>query len=354
LTWRKAIASLPVKSLPSSLPSQVAALQAQIRELEAQRRGVATQRSKPEALRGAAAEIRALEASRAEAQARATEAQAALAQAQRDRQRAETLFAEGAIAEQDLEAAKLEATRREQALAIARCAIDRLDAEIAAAQATRQRLQAELANQADEAQRAAIAADRAGQVLRVLEESERFVAAGTPLLELGNPGDLELVVDVLSSDALQIEAGDPVRTAAWGGDYPSGTLRERPLSGTVRRVEPSAFTEVSALGADEQRVNVIADFENAPANLGDGYRADAEIVIWRSAEVLTVPIGALFRCEPTWCVFVAEGIRARRQPVNLGRRNQQQAEVVEGLQEGDRVVLHPAESVREGVRLRSR
>ncbi len=352
---------------PLPLNAEVASLQARIQELQAQRRGVATQRPKPEALRGAAAEVQALNAARAEAAARVTAAAAALEQVQRDRQRAETLFADGAIARQELETAKLTVTRQQQALTVARQEVERIEAEIAAAQAARQRLQAEqrdpdylldaytaqirsleaqLASQVDAARRTDIRADRAGQVLRLLEESERFVSAGTPLLELGNPGELELVADVLSSEAVQVDAGDPVRIDQWGGD--------RPLVGQVRTVEPAAFTEVSALGVDEQRVNVVVDLENVPANLGDGYRAEAEIVVWRGTDVLTVPIGALFRCESAWCVFVAAGDRARRQPVSLGRRNQQQAEITEGLQAGDRVILHPSDAVRDGVRVRSR
>jgi HlyD family secretion protein len=183
-------------------------------------------------------------------------------------------------------------------------------------------------------------------VLRVLEEYERVVTAGTPLLELGDLNQLELVVDLLSTDSVNVQPGTHVWVEDWGGDT---TLRAR-----VRRVEPSAFTKVSALGVEEQRVNVIADFIDAPVPLGDGYRVEARIVIWQGESVLTVPLSALFRCGESWCVCTAVDHRARLRRVALGHRNSVSAEVLDGLREGALVIRYPTEELREGTRVRSR
>jgi HlyD family secretion protein len=181
-------------------------------------------------------------------------------------------------------------------------------------------------------------------VLRVLEPSERVVPAGAPLVEVGNPGGLEVVVDVLSQDAARIAPGNPVTLTDWGGDSA--------LAGRVRLVETAAFTKVSALGVEEQRVNVVADLDAPPAALGVGYRVEARIVTSAGAGMLQVPASALFRQGDTWHVFRVEGGRARLAPVRLGRRNEQAAEVLDGLAEGDRVVRFPSERVADGTRVR--
>ncbi|MGJ3246311.1 MAG: efflux RND transporter periplasmic adaptor subunit [Elainellaceae cyanobacterium] len=352
---------------PLPLDADVEALQAQIREMQAELRGVDTLRPKPEALAEAEARIRAAIAAEREAIARVDEAEAALNQAQRDRQRAAMLYQEGAIPEQSLEEAQLDETTRTRTLEAAQRSADRAHADVTEAREALQRLQAEqqdpdylldvynarirsleaeLTTQVDEARRTDITAPQAGRVLRVEQESNRFVEAGMPLLELGNAQQLELVVDVLSRDAVRIQPGDPVRIEQWGG--------EAPLMGTVRTVEPSAFTDISALGVEEQRVNIIVDFNEMPSDLGDGYRTEAQIIVWQDSDILTVPIGALFRCEPDWCVFAVEGNRADRRSVKIGHRNQTAAEVVEGLSEADVVILHPSETIQDGTRVESR
>jgi HlyD family secretion protein len=186
-------------------------------------------------------------------------------------------------------------------------------------------------------------APTAGRVLRVYEESARVVVVGTPLLEIGDPRDLEIVIDVLSADAVRIHPGGEMRLEAWGGDE---ALRAR-----VRRVEPSGFTKLSALGVEEQRVNVIADFVDPPGTLGDGYRLEARIVVWSSDEVLRAPASAIFRREGDWHVFAAADGRARLRRVEIGHRGPDAVEIRSGLEAGDRLVLHPTDRVEDGVRI---
>lgn len=183
-----------------------------------------------------------------------------------------------------------------------------------------------------------------GRVLRVFHESATVVAAGDPLLELGDAQALEVEIDVLSSDAVRIVPGAPVLFEYWGGD--------EPLSGRVRLVEPAAYTKISALGVEEQRVNVVVDLNDPPdrrAALGDGYRVEARIVIWEGEEILKVPAGALFRNREEWAVFVVEGEQARLQEVRIGMGNGLESQVLEGLREGDLVIIHPGDKVADGV-----
>lgn len=186
-----------------------------------------------------------------------------------------------------------------------------------------------------------------GKVLRVFQESAGVVAPGTQILEVGDPTDLEMVIDVLSTEAVKISPGDRVIVERWGGP--------KPLAGRVRLVEPAGFLKVSALGVEEQRVNVIADFTDTLEKrkaLGDAYRIEARIVVWESAEAVKVPAGALFR-DPSgeWAVFALRDGRATLTPVKVGRSNGLEAEVLEGLAPGDQVVLHPSDRVTLGVRI---
>jgi HlyD family secretion protein len=194
-----------------------------------------------------------------------------------------------------------------------------------------------------------------GSVLRVFEKSARTLPAGTPILEVGSTAVLEIVADYLSQDAVKIRPGMRTLIEGWGGELPDGG--ERTLEGVVRRVEPAGFTKVSALGVEEQRVNVIVDPAGDPsdwAGLGDGYRVELRIVLWETDNVLVVPTGALFREGQTWSVYVMEGEHARKRTVAIGNRNGLEAEVTGGLTEGERVVLYPSELVGEGSRVESR
>jgi HlyD family secretion protein len=188
-----------------------------------------------------------------------------------------------------------------------------------------------------------------GVVLRVFQESTTVVAPGTRLLEVGDPSDLECEVDLLSTDAVKVRPGQRVIFEQWGGD--------KPLEGRVRVREPSGFTKVSALGVEEQRVNVITDLTDPPSarpTLGDAYRVDARVVIWEGKDVLKVPAGSLFRRDGGWAVFRVEGGRAVARPVQVGHSNGFETEILGGLVAGDSAILHPGDRVSNGVPVRAR
>lgn len=182
-----------------------------------------------------------------------------------------------------------------------------------------------------------------GRVLRVYEECERIIAAGSPIMEIGDAGRLEVLVDVLTEDAARLAVGAPAGVSA-GPE--ADTLR-----GSIRLIEPSAFTKVSPLGVEEQRVNVVVAFDDEGVLLGDRYRVDVSLVAWESGEVLLVPVSALFRSDSRWGVYVVEGGRARLRLIELGERGRSHAEVKSGLAVGEVVVLYPSEAIGEGVRV---
>ena len=188
-----------------------------------------------------------------------------------------------------------------------------------------------------------------GVVFKRYRESEAVVSPGEPLLELGDPRQLEIVSDLLSSDAVKVKPGAEVMIEQWGGE---GTLR-----GRVRLVEPSGFMKISALGVEEQRVNVVVDFEDpaeAWSALGDGYRVEIQVVVWRGEDVLKAPTSSLFRKGETWAVFAVEDGRARLTTVEIGRRNGLEAHVLSGLDEGREVVVHPSDTLEDGSRIAPR
>jgi HlyD family secretion protein len=349
-----------------SLPLDAAVQEAQERlaEWDAQRAGVETLRPKRDALSQAHARIAAAQAAQREAEAMADKARAALEQARRERQRALRLEAVGAISHGEREAVELNETTRAKEYEAAQLEAQRAAAEVKAAQAAlavleAQRhdpdyllevykarmasVEAELSRLQDDAARTEIRSPVHGQVLRVYEEHTRVVSAGTPLLEVGDLSGLELVIDILSTDAVRVQPGATVRVEHWGG--------EQILSARVRRVEPAAFTKISALGVEEQRVNVIADFVNPPQVLGDGYRVEASIVVWQAEAVLRVPVSALSRCAEAWCVYVVVNNTAQRRQVTVGQRNGFEAEIHQGLHEGEAVILHPSEHIDHGSRV---
>lgn len=183
-------------------------------------------------------------------------------------------------------------------------------------------------------------APTAGRLSRIFEKSERIIQAGMPIVEISQPSRLEIVIDVLSSDATQIKPNMPVIVENWGG--------EAELRAKVRTVEPQAFTKISALGVEEQRVNIIADFLSAPRELGDNYRVDARIVLWEGKDVLQVSSSALFRAGEKWNVFVIESGKALRREVEIGHRSSSSVEVLQGLNDGETVMLHPPNEFAEG------
>jgi HlyD family secretion protein len=188
-----------------------------------------------------------------------------------------------------------------------------------------------------------------GVVLKIVAESEQVVLPGAPLIEIGDPGDLEIAVDFLSRDAVRIKPGASARIESWGGD--------KILGARVKRIEPSGFTKVSALGIEEQRVKVILDF-TGPADswrqLGHGYRIIARVVVWHSDDALQVPLGALFREGENWAVFAVADGRAYRRLVTIGERNLHAARIIDGLNPGEQVILHPSDRVHDGVRVEPR
>lgn len=232
------------------------------------------------------------------------------------------------------------ATTEATALAVAQAARAREQAATAEAQSARA---------ADEAvhlaarQTIAIRAPVAGKIINVQQQSERALSAGTPLVTIGDPARFEVVVDVLSADAVKVKPGMTVLLQEWGG---SVALRAQ-----VRLIEPVAFTKISALGIEEQRVNVIADPIDNLQNLGDGYRVEARIIIWSSERVLKIPGSSVFRAGDKWHVFVIENNRARSRVVQIGWRNRDEVQIISGIDAGAEVVKFPGNQLRDGDRV---
>ncbi len=230
--------------------------------------------------------------------------------------------------------------------------VDLLEAQVDAATATINLRKAQLASaeasltQPTSAERGAegccvnLHAPVDGVVLQMLAKSEQAVASGARIAEIGDPQDLEVVVDLLSSDAVQIATGAKAQVSDWGG----ATV----LAARVKRIDPAAFTKVSALGIEEQRVNAVLELEDKDARLGHGYRVFAELVVWESGDSLRVPISALFRAGREWRVFAVKDNRLREVSVTLGHMNDEMAEVLSGLGEGETVVVHPGDTLAEG------
>jgi HlyD family secretion protein len=297
----------------------------------------------------AVARLEAAEAALREVTAQVENARAALDQARRTANRARELGRVGTISKEEQERAELDETLRGKELEATRFAERAAAYNLEAARA------ALMAPGAD-GSRAMVAACEsgepgcielrspvAGRVLRVPEKSERVVTPGEPLLEIGDPTQLEIVVDLLSADAVKVHPGATMLIEEWGGPVA--------LPARVRRVEPSGFTKVSALGVEEQRVNVIGDFTGDTDRLGDGYRIEARIVVTEADDVLLVPSSALFRRRDAWHVFAVVDGRATLRRVEIGRGTPQQTELVSGLAEGDAVILHPSDQVADGTRV---
>jgi HlyD family secretion protein len=295
---------------------------------------------------------------RAEAEGRVNVARAALeeARAARDRAQTERDFAEsdlkrqreldraGLVSAEKLEAAVADARAKADALRVAESAIRTAQRGLEVAQAA-----LVVAGSASTGSPILIRAPVTGVVLKRLRESESVVPAGEPLLEIGDPKNLEVVSDLLSTDAVRISTGNSVLIEGWGG--------EKTLKGKVRRIEPSGFTKISALGVEEQRVNVVVDFDDVAVGgntLGDGFRVEVRIIVWEKQNVLKVPISGLFRLGEEWAVYVVTDGRAARHTLTIGQRNSLEAEVLSGLQPGDVVIVHPSDAVQEGVRVAPR
>lgn len=288
------------------------------------------------------ARVASAEATQREAEERLRHAEEDLAQAKRERQRVEKLLSSGVVSEQAAEQARnLEVTSANEAEA-ARFRARSAAAEVKVARSGLLGAQA----QSGPGALVRIRAPVAGRILRIPDPSERVVAAGTTLLTLGDLRKLEVVIELLSSEAVKVQPGMPVLLEGWGGS--------EPIRAQVRVVEPYAVTKVSALGIEEKRVNIIADFVDPPGPLGDGFRVTARIITWSEDSVLKVPTSALFRCGEEWCVFSIEGQRAMSRTVEIGHRNALEAEVVQGLDEGELVIRHPGNQIEEASRVTPR
>lgn len=282
------------------------------------------------------------------ATAQAAEDALALARADVDRAKAEQTFAQtelararklrqnGTISERGLDVAKRDVATRMAQLKSAEANREVRRHELETARA---RLLTSMPGRADGECCVDITAPVNGRVLRVLHESAGVVAAGTELLEVGDPRRLEIVVDLLTSDAARIREGAKVIIENWGG---------APLAGVVRRIEPFGYTKVSVLGIDEQRVDVVIDFsepDKLPPSLGHGFRVETGIEEWRGEAVLMVPMAALFRVGGGWAVYVMRDGKAALTPIEIGYRNGREAQILSGLSDGDTVVLHPSERI---------
>ncbi len=274
------------------------------------------------------------------ARAAAERARAQLEFARGERERYERLVADGVASRERLELAERDLDTAEETLASSL-------AEVRAAEARALELRAPVPG--GRADSIALRSPIDGVVLRRLQESEAVVAAGTPLLEVGDPAALEIVADYLSADAVAMRPGMPVEIAAWGGG--------ETLAGRVRRVEPGGFLKVSALGVEEQRVNVIVDVvqpREAWEALGDGYRAEVRVVIWEQDDVLKAPVSALFRQSEGWAVFAVAGRRALLEQAEVGHRSATDAEILSGLEAGDVLVVYPPDDLEPGARVEPR
>ncbi len=277
-----------------------------------------------------------------EATARVQRAEADSSQAKSDLERATKLAAQGVIAREALEKAQT----------ADKAANKELDAALFKSKAA--------ASQVEEARAALLAvapapaglktvylrSPVAGRILRLIEQSERVVGQGAPVVSIGYTPRLEIVADYLTTDAVKINSGMSASIEEWGGG--------NPVSARVRLVEPSAFTKISALGVEEQRVNVVLDFVSAPEQLGDAYRVEVRVITWQGSNVLKVPLSALFRRGDDWNVFVAGKDRASSRTVKVGHRSDLEAEVLDGLREGEQVIVHPANELSDASRIRIR
>ncbi len=256
--------------------------------------------------------------------------------------RFEKLLAEKTVAIQEFETVQLRESSAAKEMTAAESALRQAETELAVFDSNTAG-----ANPSSRAP-TAITAPADGRVLRIFEESSRAVTSGTPLLEIGDPTDLEVVIEVLSRDGAAISPGTKIDLEQWGGGQ---TLEAR-----VRLVEPAAFTKISALGVEEQRVNVIADLVTPPAerpSLGDHFRVEARIVVWESAQALKVPSGALFRSGDRWAAFVLTEGRVRLRLVQAGRSSGAETQILDGLKLGDEIVVYPSDQIRDGARIKT-
>lgn len=311
--------------------------------LEPSRSDALDPRTRAQAAARVSAAQAALEAAREDARAAVASAELA----GRELARSESLGRENFLSKSAVDLARTDARRAQAARQAAEAAVNVARYDLEAARAAL--AQSAALRDGGRADAVSVRSPVAGRVLRVTHESEGSVQAGQSLIEVGDPEGLEIEVEVLSTSAVMIAPGTPVRLDRWGG--------EQTLEAVVRVVEPTGFTKVSALGVEEQRVRVIADFtssKEAWRRLGDGYRVEAAFVVWEGRDVLLAPTSALFRHKDGWALFVLTDGHARLRPVKVGQRNGLEAQVVEGLKAGEKIIAHPDDKIADGVRVKVR
>lgn len=298
--------------------------------------------------------------SRAETEAAARSAAASLALARSELERAQaqmkyalteaermgTLHARGLTSQESFDRALLQRRVAEADLATARESVRVREAEVELARARMLQPGAE----EDPDAVVSVPAPISGRVLRVTQESRAVIASGAEILSLGDPNDLEVVAELLSTDAVEVDANARVLIENWGRDQP-------PLNGRVRVIEPSGFLKISALGVEEQRVNVVIDLTDPQEHwsaLGHGYRVEVAIVVWERDDVVQVPVSALFRDDEAWAVYRVEDGQAHATRVDVGRDNGRSAQILDGIAPGETIVLYPGEQIEDGTRVAQR
>ncbi len=282
------------------------------------------------------------QAARKQAEESLNALRASLQLAEAELDRVQRVKAAGTLSETDRDRTEAAARVKAAEVRAAEFSLLVIDHEIAQARAALERPAAGGAANAIE-----ITSPVSGRVLNVMRESETPVTPGTPILEVGDPADIEIEAEILSKDAVTIKPGDPVTVEQWGG--------EEPLLGRVRRVEPAAFTKISALGVEEQRVIVLSDLVNPPdhaKSLGDRYRVEVRVAVWHSDDVPTVPAGALFRKGSDWKSYLYQNGAARLVTVQVGHSDGRHSEILSGLKPGDKVLVHPPDVVEDGTSVR--
>jgi HlyD family secretion protein len=301
----------------------------------------------------ARAEVLAAEASLRVARADLDRAMADKDLADTDLQRTRTLRQNGTVAQAALDRAERAARTADAAVALSRAAITVREADLANARARMigfNDVPHEGSVSLEKSEPIPLTSPVSGRILRVMQESETTLTDGSPILEIGNiSNDLEVVAELLSTDAVQVKVGDRVVIKNWGGPYD--------LSGTVQRIEPWGFTKLSALGVEEQRVNAIIKFNDPPErreSLGHGFRVEVQIVVWEDKDALVVPSSALFRQDSEWAAFTVVDGKARLTPVDVGRNNGVQAQILDGLDAGQTIILYPGPGITDGARVERR
>lgn len=288
----------------------------------------------------AEASLAAAEARLAVARASLQETRGNLERISRELQRREQLFREGLASAEETELHRQLEAAEEARLDSAQASVQAAEAEVESARAQL------LGSDSFEGETSIleIRAPVDGTVYAVMEENERVIQAGTPLMEISNQDQLEVVVDLLTQDAVNVEPGDTVYLSGWGGD--------QTIYGAVRNIEPEAFTKISALGVEEQRVNVIVELAERPPGLGAEYRVEAAIVTWQGNEVLTIPTSAIFQRSSGWHAFVVEDGVVELRPLAIGGRGRDYTRVQAGVQEGEQVVVYPSDLIDDGTAVR--